>query len=126
MSIGRKPNTENIGLENTKVKLTDRGFVKINGQLQTDDENIYAIGDVAGNPMLAHKASHEGRIAVEAIAGHKVAFEPQAIPAVVFTDPEVAWCGLTEFFRFPRPTLNPGYFLIWEALEWSPDGNQWR
>ncbi len=96
VSIGRKPNTENIGLENTKVKLTDRGFVKVNGQLKTDDENIYAIGDVAGNPMLAHKASHEGRIAVEAIAGHKVAFEPQAIPAVVFTDPEVAWCGLTE------------------------------
>ena len=96
VSIGRKPNTENIGLENTKVKLTDRGFVKVNGQLKTDDENIYAIGDIAGNPMLAHKASHEGRIAVEAIAGHKVAFEPQAIPAVVFTDPEVAWCGLTE------------------------------
>jgi dihydrolipoamide dehydrogenase len=96
VSIGRKPNTENIGLENTKVKLTDRGFVKVNGQLKTDDENIYAIGDIAGNPMLAHKASHEGRTAVEAIAGHKVAFEPQAIPAVVFTDPEVAWCGLTE------------------------------
>lgn len=96
VSIGRKPNIENVGLENTKVKLTDRGFVKINGQLQTDDPNIYAIGDIAGNPMLAHKASHEGRIAVEAMAGHKVAFEPQAIPAVVFTDPEVAWCGLTE------------------------------
>ncbi len=96
VSIGRKPNTENIGLEKTKAKLTDRGFVKVNGQLQTDDENIYAIGDIAGNPMLAHKASHEGRIAVEAMAGHKVAFEPQAIPAVVFTDPEVAWCGMTE------------------------------
>lgn len=96
VSIGRKPNTENIGFENTKVKLTDRGFVKVNGQLKTDDDNIYAIGDIAGNPMLAHKASHEGRVAVEAIAGHKVAFEPQAIPAVVFTDPEVAWCGITE------------------------------
>ncbi len=96
VSIGRKPNTENIGLEKTKVKLTDRGFIKVNGQLKTDDENIYAIGDIVGNPMLAHKASHEGRTAVEAIAGHKVFFEPQAIPAVVFTDPEVAWCGLTE------------------------------
>lgn len=96
VSIGRRPNTENIGLENTKAKLTDRGFVKVNGQLKTDDDNIYAIGDIAGNPMLAHKASHEGRIAVEAMAGHKVAFEPQAIPAVVFTDPEVAWCGMTE------------------------------
>ena len=68
----------------------------MNKQLQTDDPAIYAIGDVVGEPMLAHKASHEGRIAVEAIAGHKVAFEPNAIPAVVFTDPEVAWCGLTE------------------------------
>lgn len=96
VSIGRKPNTEGIGFENTKVKLTDRGFVKVNGQLKTEDDNIYAIGDIAGNPMLAHKASHEGRTAVEAIAGHKVAFEPQAIPAVVFTDPEVAWCGITE------------------------------
>jgi dihydrolipoamide dehydrogenase len=64
--------------------------------LQTSDPSIYAIGDVVGEPMLAHKASHEGRTAVEAIAGHKVAFEPNAIPAVVFTDPEVAWCGLTE------------------------------
>lgn len=96
VSIGRKPNTENLGFEKTKVQLTDRGFVKVNGQLKTDEDNIYAIGDIAGNPMLAHKASHEGRTAVEAIAGHKVAFEPQAIPAVVFTDPEVAWCGLTE------------------------------
>lgn len=96
VSIGRKPNTEGLGFENTKVKITDRGFVTVNGQLKTDDDNIYAIGDIAGNPMLAHKASHEGRTAVEAIAGHKVAFEPQAIPAVVFTDPEVAWCGLTE------------------------------
>ncbi len=96
VSIGRKPNTENLGLDKTKVKVTDRGFITINGQLKTDDDNIYAIGDVAGNPMLAHKASHEGRTAVEAIAGHKVAFEPQAIPAVVFTDPEVAWAGVTE------------------------------
>ncbi len=96
ISIGRKPNSENLGLENTKVKLTPRGFVEINDQRRTADENIYAIGDIAGDPMLAHKASHEGRVAVEAIAGGKVAFEPQAIPAVVFTDPEIAWCGLTE------------------------------
>src|SRR6202142_3099968 len=96
ISIGRRPNSENLGLENTKVKVTPRGFVEINDQRQTSDPNIYAIGDVAGDPMLAHKASHEGRVAVEAIAGLKVAFEPQAIPAVVFTDPEIAWCGLTE------------------------------
>ncbi|MCB9772674.1 MAG: dihydrolipoyl dehydrogenase [Candidatus Omnitrophica bacterium] len=96
VAIGRKPNSKNLGLEKTKVTLTDRGFVQVNGQRQTTDPKIYAIGDIAGDPMLAHKASHEGRVAVEAIAGHKVAFEPQAIPAVVFTDPEIAWCGLTE------------------------------
>ncbi len=96
VSIGRKPNSENLGLENTKVKVTPRGFVEVNDQRCTADANIYAIGDIAGDPMLAHKASHEGRVAVEAIAGEKVAFEPQAIPAVVFTDPEIAWCGLTE------------------------------
>ena len=96
VAIGRKPNSKNLGLENTKVALTDRGFVQVNGQRQTTDPKIYAIGDIAGDPMLAHKASHEGRVAAEAIAGHKVAFEPQAIPAVVFTDPEIAWCGMTE------------------------------
>ena len=96
VSIGRKPNSENLGLENTKVKVSPRGFVEINDQRQTADPSIFAIGDIAGDPMLAHKASHEGRVAVETIAGHKVAFEPQAIPAVVFTDPEIAWCGLTE------------------------------
>ena len=96
VSVGRKPNSEIPGLDKTGVKLGQRGFIQVNKQLQTDDPSIYAIGDVVGEPMLAHKASHEGRVAVEAIAGHKVAFEPNAIPAVVFTDPEVAWCGLTE------------------------------
>jgi dihydrolipoamide dehydrogenase len=96
VSVGRKPNSEIPGLEKTRVQVGPRGFIQVNKQLQTDDPSIYAIGDVVGEPMLAHKASHEGRVAVEAIAGHKVAFEPNAIPAVVFTDPEVAWCGLTE------------------------------
>ena len=96
VSVGRKPNSEIPGLENTQVKVGPRGFIQVNRQLQTDDPAIYAIGDVVGEPMLAHKASHEGRVAVEAIAGHKVGFEPNAIPAVVFTDPEIAWCGLTE------------------------------
>ena len=96
VSVGRKPNSEIPGLEKTQVKLGPKGFVQVNKQLQTEDPSIYAIGDLVGEPMLAHKASHEGRTAVEAIAGHKVAFEPHAIPAVVFTDPEVAWCGLTE------------------------------
>ncbi len=96
VSVGRKPNSEIPGLEKTGVQVGPRGFIQVNKQLQTGDPAIYAIGDVVGEPMLAHKAMHEGRTAVEAIAGHKVAFEPNAIPAVVFTDPEVAWCGLTE------------------------------
>jgi len=96
VSVGRKPNSEIPGLDKTQVKVGARGFIQVNKQLQTDDPAVYAIGDVVGEPMLAHKASHEGRTAVEAIAGHKVAFEPNAIPAVVFTDPEIAWCGLTE------------------------------
>jgi dihydrolipoamide dehydrogenase len=94
--VGRKPNSEIGGLNKTQVQVSPRGFVQVNKQLQTNDPAIYAIGDLVGEPMLAHKASHEGRTAVEAIAGHKVAFEPAAIPAVVFTDPEIAWCGLTE------------------------------
>ena len=96
VSVGRKPNSEIPGLEKTGVKVGAKGFIEVNKQLQTGDPVVYAIGDVVGEPMLAHKASHEGRTAVEAIAGHKVAFEPNAIPAVVFTDPEIAWCGLTE------------------------------
>ena len=96
VSVGRKPNSEIPGLEKTGVKVGAKGFIEVNKQLQTGDPVVYAIGDVVGEPMLAHKASHEGRTAVEAIARHKVAFEPNAIPAVVFTDPEIAWCGLTE------------------------------
>jgi len=96
VSIGRRPNGAVPGLDRTRVKVNQRGFIEVNAQLQTAEPTIYAIGDVVGEPMLAHKASHEGRVAVEAIAGEKVAFEPLAIPAVVFTDPELAWCGLTE------------------------------
>ena len=96
MSIGRKPDTSGLGLENTKVKVNEHGWIIVNNQMKTDDPDIYAIGDIVGEPMLAHKASHEGRVAVEVIAGNKSAFEPMAIPAVVFTDPEIAWAGLTE------------------------------
>ena len=95
VSIGRRPNAV-PGLDRTKAKVDARGFVEVNEKLQTAEPSIYAIGDAVGEPMLAHKASHEGRVAVEAITGEKVAFEPLAIPAVVFTDPEIAWCGLTE------------------------------
>jgi dihydrolipoamide dehydrogenase len=96
VSIGRKPNGNVPGLEKTRVKVNQRGFIEVDEKLQTAEPSIYAIGDVVGEPMLAHKASHEGRVAVESIAGEKVAFEPLAIPAVVFTDPELAWAGLTE------------------------------
>ena len=96
VSVGRKPNSDIPGLKNTKVTVNARGFIEVDEQRRTKDPVIFAIGDVAGEPMLAHKASHEGRTAAEVIAGHKVAFEPRAIPAVVFTDPEIAWAGLTE------------------------------
>jgi dihydrolipoamide dehydrogenase len=95
VSIGRRPVSTGIGLENTKVKVNDKGFVVVNEQMQTADPHIMAIGDIAGEPMLAHKASHEGKVAAEVLAGKPAAFEPQAIPAVVFTDPEIAWAGLT-------------------------------
>jgi len=95
VSVGRKANSADQGLENTKIQLDERGFVKVNGQLLTDDPNIYAIGDIAGGVLLAHKAHREARIAVEAICGGKCTLD-RVIPAVVFTDPEVAWCGLTE------------------------------
>jgi dihydrolipoamide dehydrogenase len=96
VAVGRKPNSQVGGLEQTKVEIEPRGFIRVDLQRRTGEPGIYAIGDVAGEPMLAHKASHEGRVAAEAIAGRKVAFEPRAIPAVVFTDPEIAWCGITE------------------------------
>jgi dihydrolipoamide dehydrogenase len=96
VAIGRRPNGKVPGLETTKVKVDAKGFIETDGQRRTAEPNIFAIGDVAGEPMLAHKASHEGRVAVEVIAGHKAVFEPAAIPAVVFTDPELAWTGITE------------------------------
>ncbi|MCC7125927.1 MAG: dihydrolipoyl dehydrogenase [Acidobacteria bacterium] len=96
VAIGRRPNAKVEGLERTKVKVDAKGFIETDGQRRTAEPTIFAIGDVAGEPMLAHKASHEARVAVEGIAGHKAVFEPAAIPAVVFTDPEIAWAGLTE------------------------------
>ena len=96
VSVGRKPNTDVPGIENTRVTKNQKGFFEVDLQRRTKDPAIFAIGDIAGEPMLAHKASHEGRVAVEAIAGKKTTFEPRAIPAVVFTNPEIAWCGLTE------------------------------
>ena len=96
VSVGRKPNSNVPGLDKTRVRTRDRGFIDVDAARRTAEPTIFAIGDVVGEPMLAHKASAEARVAVEAALGHNVAFEPQAIPAVVFTDPEVAWAGLTE------------------------------
>jgi dihydrolipoamide dehydrogenase len=96
VSVGRVPNCKDLGLENTKATLDEKGFITVNPQQQTSDPNIYAIGDVVGGVMLAHKASKEARIAVEVINGEENAFENVIIPAVVFTDPEIAWAGLTE------------------------------
>jgi dihydrolipoamide dehydrogenase len=96
VAVGRVPNSEIPGLEQTRIQRDARGFVVVDGQRRTGEPTIFAVGDLVGEPMLAHKASHEARTAVEAIAGHKAVFEPRTIPAVVFTDPELAWCGLTE------------------------------
>ena len=96
ISVGRKPNTENIGLAEIGIKLNDKGFIIVNDKQQTNIPSIYAIGDLTGDPMLAHKATAEGRIAAEVIAGKPSAFDPVAIPAVIYTDPEIAWAGLTE------------------------------
>ncbi len=96
IAVGRRPNSADLGLEHTGVTVTDRGFIQVDHQRRTTDASIFAVGDVAGEPMLAHKATHEARVAVEAMAGEPAAWEPAAIPAVVYTDPEIAWCGLTE------------------------------
>lgn len=96
VAIGRKPNSSGLGLQNTKIEIDEKGFIQVNEQRQTTESHIYAIGDLTGNPMLAHKATHEGMIVAEVISGENSSFEPRAIPAVIFTDPEIAWCGLTE------------------------------
>lgn len=96
ISIGRRPNSAKLGLENTKVEIDDKGFIKIDTNQRTADPSLMAVGDVAGEPMLAHKATREAKVAVETLLGQPVEFDNIAIPAVVFTDPEIAWCGLTE------------------------------
>ncbi|QDT64328.1 dihydrolipoyl dehydrogenase [Calycomorphotria hydatis] len=96
ISIGRRPNGHGIGVENTKAEVTDRGFITVNKRMETGDPNLLAIGDVAGEPMLAHKATREAKVAVETLLGHPSEFDNIGIPAVVFTDPELAWVGITE------------------------------
>ena len=112
IAVGRRPNSSGFGLENTKVEIDDHGFLKVDEIRRTTDSHLLAIGDVAGQPMLAHKTTYAAKIAIGALAGEPVSYDPYAIPAVVFTDPEVAWCGLSETdakasnrevntFRFP-------------------------
>ena len=96
VSVGRRPNTAGIGLERTRVQIGKDGFIIVDGQRRTSDRRIFAIGDLTGNPMLAHKAMSEAKVAVQAIAGKPAQFEPACVPAVVYTDPEVASCGITE------------------------------
>ena len=96
VAVGRRPLTKGLGLDAVRVAVNDHGFIQVSRHRETTELGIFAIGDVAGEPLLAHKATHEGRAAVEAISGRHGMFEPRAIPAVIFTDPEIAWAGLTE------------------------------
>jgi dihydrolipoamide dehydrogenase len=96
VAVGRQPNTEDLGLDEAGVETDDQGFIRVDAQRRTNLGHIYAIGDAAGGMQLAHEAMHEGRVADEVIAGQPAAFDARAIPAVVYTDPQIAWCGLTE------------------------------
>jgi dihydrolipoamide dehydrogenase len=117
VSVGRRPVSRGIGLENTQVLLDQRGFAIVDKQQRTADPHIFAIGDVAGEPMLAHKASHEAKVAVEVLLGEPAAFEKAAIPAVVFTDPEIAWAGLTE-----EEAKKSGRIVDVEVYPWAASG----
>ena len=116
-AIGRLPNSSGLGLEHTSVETDDRGFIVVDEQRRTHQENIFAIGDVAGEPGLAHKAAHEARVAVEAILGESTTFMPRAIPAVVFTNPEVAWCGFME-----KEAKKEGYSIKVLKFPWQASG----
>jgi dihydrolipoamide dehydrogenase len=117
VSIGRVPNAADLGLENAKVERDERGFIKVNAKQETNVPGIYAIGDIAGGVMLAHKASKEARVAVENIVGESTTFEDVIIPAVVFTDPEVAWAGLTE-----QEAKTKGIEVEVSKFPWSASG----
>ena len=96
VAVGRKPNGHKIDAEKAGVKVDDHGFIAVDKQMKTNIDHIYAIGDIVGQPMLAHKATHEGKVAAEVIAGQKVEFQAMTIPSVAYTDPEIAWAGVTE------------------------------
>jgi dihydrolipoamide dehydrogenase len=117
VAVGRRPNSNIPGLERTHVQVDRRGFIMVDAQRRTHEPSLFAIGDVVGEPMLAHKASHEGRVAVEVISGENVAFAPRAIPAVVFTDPELAWAGLTE-----TQAVHEGRSVTVAKFPWAASG----
>ena len=117
VSVGRFPNSRNIGIENTKAELDERGFIKVNNKQQSADPAIMAVGDIAGEPMLAHKATREAKVAVEALVGEPAEFDNVAIPAVVFTDPEIAWCGITEM-----EAKEQGLEVVVSKFPWGASG----
>jgi dihydrolipoamide dehydrogenase len=117
VSVGRRPNSREIGLDKAGVEVDERGFVKVDGQRRTNVPHIFAIGDVAGEPMLAHKATYEGRIVAEVLAGEPAVYDARAVPAVVFTDPEIAWCGLTE-----TEAQKQGRKVVIKKFPWAGSG----
>lgn len=117
VSVGRRPVTQGLGLENTSAQVNQRGFIVCDKQQRTTDPHIFAIGDVAGDPMLAHKASHEAKVAIEVILGRPAVFDKVAIPAVVFTDPEIAWAGLTD-----EQAKREGIAVSTETYPWAASG----
>jgi dihydrolipoamide dehydrogenase len=117
VAVGRRPRSQDLGLEATRARLTDRGFVEIDERGRTADPHVWAVGDVTGEPMLAHRAMRQGKVAAEAIAGRPAAFDNVVVPAVVFTDPEVAWCGLTE-----REAERAGRAVKVPTFQWAASG----
>ncbi len=117
VSAGRRPNTDELGLETTAIKISDRGFIEADTRRQTAETHIFAIGDITGQPMLAHKASAEGKVAADAVAGYPTTFEPKCIPSVVYTDPDLAWCGLTE-----QDARKQGLAVSVSKFPWSASG----
>jgi dihydrolipoamide dehydrogenase len=117
VAVGRRPNSEALGLDATRVRVGDRGFVEIDARGRTADPHVWAVGDVTGEPMLAHRAMRQGKVTAEAIAGKPSAFDNVVVPAVVFTDPEVAWCGLTE-----RQAEAAGRAVKVAKFQWAASG----
>ncbi|MCL4410901.1 MAG: FAD-dependent oxidoreductase, partial [Gammaproteobacteria bacterium] len=117
VAVGRTPNGKKVGADKAGVKVTDRGFIEVDKQMRTNVDNIFAIGDIVGQPMLAHKAVHEGHVAAEVISGKKHYFDPKVIPSIAYTDPEVAWAGLTE-----KEAKEQGIAIETAVFPWSASG----